>query len=63
MAELFGSADLIGRLQGMMSDLETRAEHAQAQAEQAMLGLREALLAALGSPVILLERPISPVAV
>ncbi|AUX32219.1 MULTISPECIES: Uma2 family endonuclease [Sorangium] len=47
MAELFGSADLIDRLQGMMSDLETRAEQAQAQAEQAMLGLREALLAAL----------------
>ncbi|AUX46954.1 uncharacterized protein SOCE26_084640 [Sorangium cellulosum] len=47
MAELFGSADLIGRLQGMMTDLEARAEQAQAQAEQAMEGLRGAILAAL----------------
>ncbi|KYG04698.1 hypothetical protein BE21_45310 [Sorangium cellulosum] len=31
MAELFGSADLIDRLQGMMSELETRAEQAQAR--------------------------------
>ncbi|MGK3959546.1 Uma2 family endonuclease [Sorangium sp. So ce118] len=47
MAELFGSADLIGRLKGMMESLEARAEQAQAQAEQAMAGLREAILAAL----------------
>jgi Uma2 family endonuclease len=47
MAELFGSADLIGRLKGMMEDLEARAEEAQTQAEQAMNGLREALMAML----------------
>ncbi|AUX21561.1 uncharacterized protein SOCEGT47_020470 [Sorangium cellulosum] len=47
MAELFGSADLIGRLKGMMESLEARAEQAQGQAEQAMKGLREAILAAL----------------
>ncbi|WP_437785701.1 hypothetical protein [Sorangium sp. So ce1097] len=47
MAELFGSADLIDRLQGMMDDLETRAEQAQAQAEQALNGLKGAPLAAL----------------
>ncbi|WP_437731780.1 Uma2 family endonuclease [Sorangium sp. So ce1335] len=61
MAELFGTADLIGRLKGMMESLEARAEQAQAQAEQAqaqaaqaqaqaeqaMAGLREAILATL----------------
>ena len=61
MAELFGSADLISRLQGMMEDLDARAEQAQAQAEQAqaqaeqaqaqaeqaMSGLRGAILALL----------------
>ncbi|WP_159397072.1 Uma2 family endonuclease [Sorangium cellulosum] len=61
MAELFGSADLIGRLKGMMESLEARAEQAQAQAEQAqaqaeqaqaqaeqaMMGLQDAILAAL----------------
>jgi Uma2 family endonuclease len=54
MAELFGSADLISRLQGMMENLEARAEQAQAQAEQAqaqaeqaMTGLRDAILTLL----------------
>ena len=35
MAELFGSADLIGRLTGMLEDLEAKAEHAEAKAEHA----------------------------
>lgn len=49
MAELFGSVDLIGRLKGMMEDLETKAEQAQAQAEQALGSLREAILALLSA--------------
>jgi hypothetical protein len=35
MAELFGSADLIGRLKGMVEDLEIRADQAQVQASRA----------------------------
>ena len=35
MAELFGSADLIGRLTGMVEDLEAKADEAEAKAEQA----------------------------
>ena len=47
MAELFGSADLIGRLTGMVQDLEAKTEQATAIAEQAVAGLREAVLAVL----------------
>jgi Uma2 family endonuclease len=61
MAELFGSADLIDRLTGMVEDLEVRAdeaqaqaeraqaerEHAKAQAEEALFGLRDGVLALL----------------
>jgi Uma2 family endonuclease len=54
MAELFGSADLIGRLTGMVEELQAKAERAeelQAQAERAeadaVAGLREAVLAVL----------------
>lgn len=35
MAELFGTSDLIGRLTGMMEELEMKAEQATAKAEQA----------------------------
>jgi Uma2 family endonuclease len=35
MAELFGSAGLIGRLEGVVGDLEARADQAQAQADEA----------------------------
>src|SRR5262245_10718561 len=35
MAELFGTSDLIGRLTGMMEELEAKAEQATATAEQA----------------------------
>jgi Uma2 family endonuclease len=42
------SADLIGRLQGMMENLEAKAEQARANADQALAGgLREGLLAIL----------------
>jgi Uma2 family endonuclease len=42
------SADLIGRLQGMMENLQTKAQQAQEQADQALAaGLREGLLAIL----------------
>ncbi len=47
MAELFGSADLIGRLTGMLEDLEAKAESAEARAENAVDGLRAGLLAVL----------------
>jgi len=55
MAELFGSADLIGRLTGMVEDLEAKAEEAAANVEQAAAkaaqawaaGLREGVLAVL----------------
>jgi len=47
MAELFGSADLIGRLTGMVEELEAKAEQASAKAEQASAGLRGAVLAVL----------------
>jgi len=42
MSELFGSADLIERLKGMMADIEARAEQAQAQAEQAQVQIEQA---------------------
>jgi Uma2 family endonuclease len=54
MAELFGSTDLIGRLTGMVEDLEakaeqatTRAEQAAFRAEDALAGVREGILALL----------------
>jgi Uma2 family endonuclease len=54
MAELFGSADLIGRLTGIVEELEAKAEQAEAKAEraeakaeQAVAGLREGVLAVL----------------
>ncbi len=60
MAELIGSADLIGRLEGMVESLEAKADQAQAEAQQALAetqqaldGLRNgiaALLAARGLP-------------
>jgi hypothetical protein len=42
MAELFGTAGLIGRLQGMLEDLETRADEAQAQAGRAQAQAEQA---------------------
>jgi Uma2 family endonuclease len=42
MAELFGSADLIGRLTGMVEDLEAKAEEAAAKAEEAAAKAEEA---------------------
>ncbi len=55
-AELFGTTDLIGRLNRMVADLGARAEDAQAQLdtaqatkEQALTGLRESLVALLGA--------------
>jgi Uma2 family endonuclease len=54
MSELFGSEDLIGRLTGMVQNLEAKAEDAEAKAEQAaakaeqaVAGLRDAVLAVL----------------
>ena len=54
MAELFGSADLIGRLSGVIDELEAKvceaapkADEATAKAEQAVTGLRAGVLAAL----------------
>jgi Uma2 family endonuclease len=61
MAELFGSADLIGRLTGIVEELEAKADEAEAKvheaavkadeaeakAEQAVTGLRAGVLAAL----------------
>ena len=54
MAELFGSADLIGRLTGIVEELEAKAQQAEAKAEkaetraqQAVAGLREGILAVL----------------
>ncbi|HVK68162.1 MAG TPA: Uma2 family endonuclease, partial [Polyangium sp.] len=45
MAALFGTEDLLGRLQGMMQSLEAKAEQASAQAEQALTSLQDSLLA------------------
>jgi Uma2 family endonuclease len=53
LAELIGSEDLIGRLQGMVTDLEAKADDAQAEVERMLDGLREdvdALLSARGIP-------------
>lgn len=47
MAELFGSADLIRRLSGMVREREEKAEQAETRAEQAIVGLRTGILAAL----------------
>jgi Uma2 family endonuclease len=52
MAELFGSADLIGRLTGMVEDLEAKADEAEAKVEQALSGLRAGVLAALEARAI-----------
>jgi Uma2 family endonuclease len=57
MAELFGTADLIARLEGMVSDLEARAVQAESEVEQARTrvdavvaaGIRDALLALLAA--------------
>ena len=49
MAELFGTADLIGRLTGMRGDLESKAEEAEAKAERAMAALRGALFGVLAA--------------
>lgn len=45
MSEIFGSDDLIARLQMMMGSLEAKAEQAKAEAEQAILALQESVLA------------------
>ena len=51
LAELIGSDDLIGRLQGMVSDLEAKADDAQARVEQIETemvdGLREDIVSLL----------------
>ncbi|MEO5729241.1 MAG: Uma2 family endonuclease [Byssovorax sp.] len=46
-AELISSEDLIGRLTGMVEELESKAQQAEAKAEQATAGLREGILAVL----------------
>jgi Uma2 family endonuclease len=46
-AELISSDDLIGRLTGMVEELEAKAQQAEAKAEQATAGLREGVLAVL----------------
>jgi hypothetical protein len=62
MAELFGSADLIRRLSGMVREreakaeqAETKAELAETKAEQAIVGLRTGILAALETRGIVVE--------
>jgi Uma2 family endonuclease len=49
MAELPGTSDLIGRLNGMVADLEARAEEAQARSAQALAALREGIATFLGA--------------
>jgi Uma2 family endonuclease len=49
IAELPGTSELIGRLNGMVADLEARNEEAQAQAMQALAALREGVAALLGA--------------
>ncbi len=49
IGELIGSDDLIGRLTGMVEDLEAKAEAAEARVDQALKGLRAAVLAVLGA--------------
>jgi Uma2 family endonuclease len=46
MAELFGSEDLIGRLRGMVQDLEARNDEAEAAAEEARAAAEAARIAA-----------------
>ena len=55
MAELFGTSDLIGRLTGMMEELEAKAEQATAVAEQATAQLEQALVGTRANVVALLE--------
>ena len=47
MAELFGSDDLIRRLTGMVDSLEAKAAEAEARADEALNGLRTAVLRTL----------------
>lgn len=49
MAELFGSADLIRRLTGIVREQEAKAEQADTKAEQALAALRAGVLAVLAS--------------
>jgi hypothetical protein len=42
MAELFGTTDLIGRLQGMVGSLETKADRAQTDIERALADIERA---------------------
>jgi Uma2 family endonuclease len=49
MAELFGTTDLIGRLNGMLVDLTAKADEAQTQAEAALTALREGITGLLGA--------------
>ena len=49
IGEPIGSDDLIGRLTGMVEDLEAKAEAAEARVDQALKGLRAAVLAVLGA--------------
>ena len=55
MAELFGTSDLIGRITGMMDELEAKAEQATAMAEQATAKAEQALAAMRATIVALLE--------
>ena len=54
-AELIGSAQLIGRLSGMMDDVEARAEQAEARAEQAEARTEQVLQALQRSVLTVLE--------
>jgi Uma2 family endonuclease len=45
MAAIFGTEDLIGRLQGMMASLEAKADRAEAKADRALASLQDGLLA------------------
>ena len=49
LAELPGTSDLIGRLNGMVADLEARADEAATQVEEARQALRNAIAASLGA--------------
>lgn len=49
MAELFGSDDLIDRLNEMRSSIEARAAAEAARAEAALVGMRAAIFGALGA--------------
>jgi len=45
MAAIFGTEDLIGRLQGMMHSLEAKAEQARTEADRALASLQDSLIA------------------